>query len=424
MSLTIPEQLKAQLSKSVAIFGEGLSGEGVLAVLRALGLSGVFYDEKGLQFDEDVAKNHGLVVFSPGFESDHPWLAVACDADVECMCELDFASLFWHGLVVAITGTNGKTTLTEFLTHTLRMAYEVAHAAGNIGRPFSKLVAETGGGSEDEIAVCEVSSFQAETLQYLQPDSTIWINFAEDHLDRHTYIEDYFSAKWNLVTRTKNEEVLVGTSVQSYARKLNREIPATYWVTSEGGAPDEKLADTPFADYPQRENFEMALAWWKKTKRNMEMPYKAADCFRIGRHRLQKIREYEGATYWNDTKATNFHAVESAVAHFDGPVLLILGGKSKGGDLSAFVSRLKNKVVEVFLIGEVAEALMESCDAVGLPATLCETLGKALKAAAKEARPRSHVVLSPGFASFDQFKSYEDRGNNFEKFVRELGSAA
>ena len=144
-----------------------------------------------------------------------------------------------------------------------------------------------------------MSSFQAETLQYLEPDSTIWINFAEDHLDRHPNIEAYFSAKWNLVTRTRNEEVLVGTSVHAHARKLNRDVPAMYWVTSEGAEPELKLADTPFADYPQRENFEMALAWWKETKRNLAMPYTAAACFRIGRHRLQLIREYDGATYWN-----------------------------------------------------------------------------------------------------------------------------
>ncbi|MBE36278.1 MAG: UDP-N-acetylmuramoyl-L-alanine--D-glutamate ligase [Opitutaceae bacterium] len=424
MPLTIPEQLKTQLSKPVAIFGEGLSGEGVLAVLRALGLTGVFYDKKGLSFDQDVAKDHGLVVFSPGFESNHPWLAVACDAEVECMCELDFASLFWRGQVVAITGTNGKTTLTEFLTSTLRMAYEVAHAAGNIGRPFSKLVAETGGGTEDQIAVCEVSSFQAETLQHLKLDSTIWINFAEDHLDRHPNIEDYFSAKWNLVTRTKNEEVLVGTSVQAHARKLNRNVPGMYWVKSEGAKPDLKLADTPFVDYPQRENFEMALAWWKKTKRNVEMPYTAAACFRIGRHRLQNIREYKGATYWNDSKATNFHAVECAVANFDQPVRLILGGQSKGGYLAAFVSRLKGKVAEVFLIGEVAQELAEHCEAAGVMANRCETLTKAVEAASKQAGAGSHVLLSPGFASFDQFSGYEDRGNNFEKLVRELGSAS
>ncbi len=424
MPLSIPEQLKAQLSKPVAIFGEGLSGQGVLAMLRSLGLSGIFYDAKGLRFDQHVAKDHGLVVFSPGFDSNHPWLAVACDAEVECMCELDFASLFWRGQVVAVTGTNGKTTLTEYLTHTLRMAYEVSHAAGNIGRPFSKLVAETGGGTEDQIAVCEVSSFQAETLQYLEPDSTIWINFAEDHLNRHPNIEGYFCAKWNLVTRTKNDAVLVGSSVQVHARKLNRIVPGMYGVKSEGIEADAKLDETAFANYPQRENFEMALAWWKKTKRNVEMLYTAAACFRIGRHRLQKVLEFKGATYWNDSKATNFHAVESAISNLDGPVRLILGGQSKGGDLAAFASRLSSKTVAVYLIGEVAEVMAEHCVTAGVQATQSGSLAKAVEAASQHAGPGSHVLLSPGFASFDQFTGYEDRGNNFEKLVRELGSVS
>lgn len=424
MPLVIPEKLKAYLSKPVAIFGAGLSGEGVLAVLRALGLTGIFYDEKSRRFDAESAKAHGLVVFSPGFFAEHPWLTVARDAGVECMGELDFASLFWRGQVVAITGTNGKTSLTEFLTHTLRMAYEVAHATGNIGRPFSKLVAETGGGKEEDIAVCEVSSFQAETLQHLEPDSTIWINFAEDHLDRHPNIEAYFNAKWNLVLRTKNEKVLVGTSVQAIAQQLNRDLPVKYLVSSTGAVPDSKLANSPFAEYPQRENFEMVLAWWEMTKRNVAMPYTAAACFRIGRHRMQKVLEYQGVTFWNDSKATNFHAVESAMGHFTGPVRLILGGKSKGGDLSAFVSRLQGKVSEILLIGEVAGELALCCEAVGIPAIQCQTLPRAVETTAKKLEVGSHVVLCPGFASFDQFSGYEERGNKFEKLVRELGNAS
>ena len=116
--------------------------------------------------------------------------------------------------------------------------------------------------------------------------------------------------------------------------------------------------------------------------------------------------------------------MESAVSYFDRPVWLILGGQSKGGDLAAFTSRLKSKVAEVFLIGEVAKELAEHCEAAGVVANRCETLAKAVEAAAKEAGAGSHVVLSPGFASFDQFSGYEDRGNNFEKLVRELGSAS
>ena len=116
--------------------------------------------------------------------------------------------------------------------------------------------------------------------------------------------------------------------------------------------------------------------------------------------------------------------MENAVAHFDSPVCLILGGKSKGGDLAAFASRLKGKVEEIFLIGEVAKSLAEHCEVAGVLATRCETLARAVEAAAQQAGSGSNVVLSPGFASFDQFTSYEDRGNNFEKLVRELGIAS
>lgn len=422
MALIIPEQLRAPLSKPLAIFGAGLSGVGVLSVLRNLGLPGVVYDRKDNPFGSDKVKQHDLVVFSPGFEPNHPWLVEACDAGLECMCELDFASYFWQGQVLAITGTNGKTTLAEFLTHALRMDGVVAHAAGNIGRPFSKLVADTAGGNADEIAICEVSSFQAETLHHMNPDATIWANFAEDHLDRHPGMEAYFTAKWNLVARTKEDGVLIGSSVQSYARQFNQELPSTAWVATENATSDAKLEGTVFESYPQRENFILAAAWWSATKRDMSALYTAARCFSLRRHRLKEIGTHKKVSYWNDSKATNFHAVESALGRFAKPVHLIMGGKAKGGDIEGFVKRIGPQVKEAFLIGEVGPQLAELYEGNGAKAQFCDTLEKAVQAAAESARSGDQVVLSPGFASFDQFQDFESRGNKFEELVRGLGS--
>ncbi|KAB2858897.1 MAG: hypothetical protein F9K43_24205, partial [Bauldia sp.] len=214
--------------------------------------------------------------------------------------------------------------------------------------PRVALDADGGAGS---IAVCEVSSFQAETLRHLRADVTLWTNFAEDHLERHGDMAAYFRAKWNLVARTTPGSVFAGTSVQRMAAKLGLALPAGAAVASEDAPADARLAETVFATYPQRENLELAAAWWRASGRDMAALHAAARTFRLGRHRLARVGEHDGVTFWNDSKATNFHAVEAALAGFDRPVLVILGGKPKGGDLAAFVKRLAPRVKHASLIG-------------------------------------------------------------------------
>ncbi|MCU0794134.1 MAG: hypothetical protein MUE42_15075 [Opitutaceae bacterium] len=150
----------------------------------------------------------------------------------------------------------------------------------------------------------------------------------------------------------------------------------------------------------------------------------AAQSFRLGRHRLTRVAERDGVTYWNDSKATNFHAVEGALANFTGPVLLIAGGKSKGGDLAGFIRRIGPRVKHLYLIGETQGALAAASIAHDVPHTLCATLAYAVQLAAETAVSGDHVLLSPGFASFDMFRNYEDRGQQFEQCVNNLGATA
>ncbi|MBX3750868.1 MAG: UDP-N-acetylmuramoyl-L-alanine--D-glutamate ligase [Opitutaceae bacterium] len=421
MPLAIPEFLQVRLRQPVAIFGGGVSGEGVLALLGKVGVAGIIYDQRGRPFTPADAAGHALAVVSPGFAPTHPWVTAAEAAGVPWLGELDFASCFWQGQVVAITGTNGKTTLTEFLAHALTAAGESAAVAGNIGRPFSRVALDADGGA-GSIAVCEVSSFQAETLRHLRADVTLWTNFAEDHLERHGDMAAYFRAKWNLVARTTPGSVFAGTSVQRMAAKLGLALPAGAAVASEDAPADARLAGTVFATYPQRENLELAAAWWRASGRDMAALHAAARTFRLGRHRLARVGEHDGVAFWNDSKATNFHAVEAALAGFDRPVLVILGGKPKGGDLAAFVKRLAPRVKHASLIGETREELSTYCRAYGVPHTVCESLADAVRNAAARAVAGEAVLLSPGFASFDQFRNYEDRGEQFETLVRGLAS--
>ena len=417
-----PANIAALLARPVAVFGAGVSGLGVLELLAKIGGVGQVYDEQAPdaenEFTPEHASRHGLVVFSPGFIPNHPWLETAHDADCLCLGELDFASLFWRGQLLAITGTNGKTTLTEFLTHALVLAGRPAHQTGNVGYSFSRFVVEQTGRAD--IAVCEVSSFQAETLQHLHPTATLWTNFAEDHLERHAGMPAYFSAKWRLVERTGAGPVFLGSSVQDFATRSGQQVPVASCVATEGQPADPRLAGTVFAHYPQFENFLLAAAWWRQAGLPEEALFTAARSFRLGEHRLTAVRERAGVTFWDDSKATNFHAVEAALMTFPAPVLWIGGGRGKGGDLGGFVRRIAPKIRHASLIGETAPALAGFCGEQQVPFTSCASFAEAVRSAADHAVSGDHVLLSPGFASFDMFRGYDDRGRQFVNLVEKL----
>jgi UDP-N-acetylmuramoylalanine--D-glutamate ligase len=284
-------------------------------------------------------------------------------------------------------------------------------------------VADEDGGAQEIAVVCEVSSFQAEQLGHFYADGLIWTNFAEDHLERHANMEAYFAAKWVLMVRTRPGRTFVGSSVEREGTLLGRPFPPGSCVATEGQPADPRLAGTPFDTYPQRENFILAAAWWTSEGLDPELLYAAARSFKLARHRLGRVGTLDGVTYWNDSKATNFHAVEAALASFDSPVVLIAGGRSKGGDLSGFVGRIARRVSHAMLIGETSPALAAVFESLGVPHSECPSLDEAVRHAASVAGTGGNVLLSPGFASFDMFRSYEDRGDRFEHAVADLRSA-
>ncbi len=427
-----PDFIRPLLAHPVAVLGGGVSGRALTNLVCALGAEPRLFDAAPAAVAEGAAPVFTaaeaqvcrLLLFSPGFTPVHPWLSLARTCGVLCLGELDFAALFWRGPLVAVTGTNGKTTTTEFLTHALSAAGRDATAAGNIGYPLSQLVVDRGGGGPDSVAVCEVSSFQAETLRHFRADSVIWTNFAEDHLERHGTMEAYFFAKWRLLERCIGGHVHVGTSVQFHAAEFGQTLPAEACVASENEPGDILLQGTLFADYPQRENFLLVSAWWRVSGLRESVLYAAARTFASARHRLERVGDFAGATWWNDSKATNFHAAEAALGRFTAPVLLIAGGKSKGGDISAFVRRIAPRVRHAALIGETRHILADACAAAGLAHTLCADLPQAVRALAALAVPGDHALLSPGFASLDQFKGYADRGDQFVNLVRNLAPSS
>lgn len=418
-----PDFIRPLLQHPVAILGAGVSGAALADLVTHLGATTTVFDATGRTFTAADAETHRLVLFSPGFAPTHPWLSLARTCGALCLGELDFAALFWRGGLVAITGTNGKTTTTEFLTHALTAAGKDATAVGNIGYPLSRLVLDRRGGGPESIAVCEVSSFQAETFLHFRADSVIWTNFAEDHLERHGTLQSYFLAKWRLLERCIGGHVHVGSSVASQAASYGQSLPAEACVPTENEPGDILLQGTLFADYPQRENFLLVAAWWRAAGLRESILYTAARSFAPARHRLEFVAEIADVRYWNDSKATNFHAVEAAAARFRQPVFLILGGKSKGGDVQAFIQRLAPRVRHAALIGETRHALAAACASAGVVHTVCPDLAVALSVLAGQASAGDHVVLSPAFASFDQFKNYADRGDQFIRLVRALAPA-
>ena len=216
-----PESLRRRLTRPAAIFGEGVSGRSVAESLASAGFASVIYDERGenRQFGPEEAARHDLLVYSPGFPQSHPWILAARRAGLHCLSELDFGALLWTGPAIAITGTNGKTTITEFLSFAFKRSGLDAIACGNVGLPLTSLHRTVSNGSF--VAIVEVSSFQAEDLRHFTPEAVLWTNFDEDHLDRHGDLESYFRAKFRLIERMMPGGILVvGESVVSSAREF------------------------------------------------------------------------------------------------------------------------------------------------------------------------------------------------------------
>ena len=415
------------LQRPAAIFGAGVSGRGAAGLITALGGSSATYDREAERaplrdFGAAQAAGHGLVVLSPGFAPTHPWVQVARAAGCEVLGELDLAALAWPGEIIAITGTNGKTTLTELLTHALRHVGRDARAVGNVGTAFCD--AWRTAATEASIAVCEVSSFQAETLRFFEASASLWSNFAEDHLERHATMEGYFRAKYTLVKRTRGRAVFFGPSVLEAAREYSCELPVDRCVPFEGVAIDPRLETTVFGRVPQRENFLLLRALWRHLGLDAEKLIEATLGFRLGGHRLAHVAEIRGAGYWNDSKGTNFHAVEAALAGFERPVLWIGGGRAKGGDIAGFAARIAPRLRKAFVIGETRVILAEQFRHLAVPVVVCDSLRDAVVQARDEAVAGDHVLLSPGFASFDMFAGYDDRGRQFEALVAGLAREA
>ena len=403
---------------NVAIFGAGKSGLAAAKLCSKWGLDYFIFDQGGqgdsTLFTENEAKKFDTFVFSPGFPKEHPWLRIVKKSDGPCFGELGFAISQWRGKVIGVTGTNGKTTVASFLKSALNAIGVRAVTAGNIGQPLSELCLKHEN-SENTWAICEISSFQAELNLGIELEALIWTNFAEDHLDRHVSLESYFAAKYNLLSCLKNGgHAVVGDSVIDMDTNLK-----SLGVVCEPVLASALSKKSPFFRHPQLDNLQLVAQMWEY----LELPRKAliesANQFELAPHRLSKILEWEGVSFWDDSKATNFNAALAALDAMSGPIYWICGGASKGGDVSAFASIGASKAVAIFTYGEVSNDLFEALHKTHSDVQSYVDFEHAVLAATQSAlqSPPSVVLLSPGFSSTDQFKSYNERGELFISIV-------
>ncbi len=418
--MNLPGSSKPWLEAPVAVFGAGVSGLAVVDFVEMMGGSAIVFDARGgdyqPEFTESDAAKYSTVIASPGFAANHPWMILAHKANSEIIGELDLASLFWKGKVLAVTGTNGKTTLVEFITHSMKYVGLEAYSVGNIGFPFAKLLCSVN--EEDAWAVVEVSSFQAELMKYFKSDIVIWSNLSEDHLDRYETMDEYFNAKLNLLKVSDPKITFFGKETGKYFEKQGEPIPENAWVLDPYHL--RYPNNSPFALRPQRENFQLASSIFRTLGYDPEVLFETVKSFRLSEHRLRMVDVIEGVEFWNDSKATNFSATEAALKQFNGKVCWVGGGRKKGGKIKEFARRISPRIRKAFVTGDTGKTLGKGFDSSDVRWEFYETIEEAIQAAYLEAGSRGVVLFSPGFASQKPFQNYIERGICFEHFVKDL----
>ena len=345
-----------------------------------------------------------LVVKSPGVPGDTPLVAGARQRGVPVWSEVELGYRLLPARLLGVTGTNGKTTTSELLGAMLGVP-----VAGNVGRALTELDGEVG---EDDWVVCELSSFQLEDVHELRPRVAVLLNLEPDHLDRHGSLDAYRDAKLRIFENQLAEDTAI------VPRGFD-EIPgraARVEFTASDGLPAEPMI--PGAH--NRENAVAATAAARAAGASEEQIAEALDTFAGFEHRLEPVAEKGGVRYVNDSKATNTAAARRAVAAYDAPLFVILGGRGKGESYSELALDLVGRTRRAYLIGEAANDLAVALELAGVDHVEVGDLETAVRAAAKEARPGAVVLLAPACASYDQFRDYEERGEEFKRLVGEL----
>jgi UDP-N-acetylmuramoylalanine--D-glutamate ligase len=434
-------------SKPVAVLGAGESGVAAALLLAAEGgVVSVFdnasREKLGARAAELAAAGVHLVcggepvavpeqaclaVLSPGIDPESELVRVFTEAGVPLLGELEFAFQRCVCPVVAVTGTNGKTTTTQLLEAMFNGAGAPTVACGNISPAFSSCVGQS---ASLALMTVEVSSFQLESISTFRPKVAVWLNFAADHLDRYRSMEEYRAAKmrifenqqetdWAVVNKRDRLSGLRAKTLTFSAYERGGDFELVEGVICFRGEPVLRQEETQLRGLHNTENLMAALAVghaWGLDWDAMRVPLSA---YRSLPHRCESIAVIDGVEYINDSKATNLDAVEKALESETRRVVLIAGGKDKGFEFGSLTTLVGERCRSAVLIGEMAARIHSMWGNV-LPCQRAENLSDAVARARATALPGDVVLLSPGTSSFDMFRSYADRGNQFRALVQDL----
>jgi len=400
---------------------------------------------------ERTFRGQDLIVVSPGVPVDAPLLVQARSLGESVIGEIELAAQFLPGPIVAITGSNGKTTTTTLAGEIMTAAGFSTLVGGNIGTPAISLAERA---QPETVIVLEVSSFQLETIQTFRPKIAVVLNVTPDHLDRHRTFEKYVDAKARIFENQESSDFAVlnaddptcvaiaaRTKAQVFWFSRQKEVQQGAWVRDGNilfrgpGSKSEtsqkeilQVSEIPLKGAHNLENVLAAVCAGALMGCAPDKIRQAVRDFKAVEHRLEFVATVNGVDYYNDSKATNVDATIKALESFPANIHLILGGKDKGSDYSVLNDLLRQRVKRVYTIGAAA-AKIESQIAsssgahgkTGGPEVIhAETLENALRKAHAAAQPGDVVLLAPACASFDQFKSYEHRGKAFKEVVRGL----
>jgi UDP-N-acetylmuramoylalanine--D-glutamate ligase len=413
---------------------EGRAESEVGDAAEKLRAAGVALELGGHPEETFLAQN--LIIPSPGVPPMLPQLQAARAAQIPIWSEIELAWRFLRGKLVAITGSNGKTTTTALVGHIFESAGIPTIVAGNIGTPLISRVSETSDGS---VTVLEASSFQLELVDQFRPDIALLLNVTPDHLDRHPSLEAYAKAKARIFENQVESDAAILNADDEGAQQLTPVKPRVFWfsrtkrVASGVFLRDDQIilrrdgdetvllkrADIGLRGEHNVENVMAAAAAAFLAGVAPRSIASAVRSFAAVEHRLEFVAEINGVSYFNDSKATNVDATLKALDAFPANLLVILGGKDKGGDFTLLQDALKKHAKQALLIGAAAEKIGAQI-AGSVPVETLGTIERAVARAAEIAKPGDTVLLAPACASFDQFQNYEHRGRVFKQRVRQL----
>ena len=397
-----------ELPRRVVVFGLARSGQAAARALERRGVEVVRVD-RTLGNDDDVSVLDGveLVVKSPGIRADHPLVVAARVAGLGVWSEVELGYRLLGARLVGVTGTNGKTTTSELLGVML-----AAPVAGNVGRPLCGLDGEI---PPDALVVCELSSFQLEDIDSFRANVGVLLNLEPDHLDRHGSFDAYRAAKLRVFENQSEADTAV--------------VPRGFGAVPGRAARVEFRADDPVPAEPRipgahnRENAAAATAAARAAGAPEDAIADALRSFRGVAHRLELVAEIDGVRFVNDSKATNVAAALRALASYDAPLHLILGGRAKGESFEPLARAAADRVRRAYLVGEAAYELGGVLARARVDHETSGDVQAAVRAAARAARRGEVVLLSPACASYDQFESFEERGDAFREAVAALDTS-